>query len=165
MEYNEVVDSDETMIPDDNGNSPLIYLAGSYKVEQFSYHILRSSLPKRRLLVHNQNAANTSCREIAERNTCSQKELKEFFLRSVLNNKNESNLHSFYSNMIDTWQWLLIRLTMKLNYDPRLRFIIYYSLNEYPIPLSETEPHLLIEHGQMRRIKDQVGYKEGLNPH
>ena len=112
----------------------LKYLAGSYKVEHFSNQVLSLSLPKRRRLMFDTNASDVHCRLIADKEESSEQELNQFFLRSVLNDRSNRNLHGFYGDMVSTWQWLLIRKSCKLNYDPRLRHILYYATLEYPTP-------------------------------
>ena len=130
----EDTDFDKLMEPDNKGNSPLKYLAGSYKVEHFSNQVLSLSLPKRRRLMFDTNASDVHCRLIADKEESSEQELNQFFLRSVLNDRSNRNLHGFYGDMVSTWQWLLIRKSCKLNYDPRLRHILYYATLEYPTP-------------------------------
>ena len=132
MEYTDEVNNCEIMKPDHHGNSPLHYLAGSYKVEPFSRHILKLPLPRRRLAVYSSNATNTDCRRmIAEKAKCTPQELNEYFRRSVLNDDMERSLYSFYGDMISTWQWLLIRKSFNLTYDHRLKKAMCYALLEY----------------------------------
>lgn len=161
--YQDDDDFEDIMKPDKNGNSPLNYLAGSYNVKHFSKQVFSLSLCRRRELMFNTNDSNVHCRSIAEREECPQHELKEFFRHNVLNDRTNRNLHSFYGDMMDTWQWLLIRKSFTLNYDPRLRCTLHYAALEYPLPEKRIKRaciHPISNYSPSKHlIKQQVGRK------